>query len=157
MNCMRGRPLKHSWNARVPLPVLAAAVALTAASFALTSWAQVVGTPELQLARAGHTATLLADGRILIVGGETANGPVSRAEIFDPAAGGFSVTGSSVVARRPQRDGAGRWHVADRRRRRRRERRDPRSRHGEFHLAPGAPGGSPRLSCRHAPRERQRA
>src|SRR6266566_7254335 len=99
MNWMRGRPLKHSWNARVPLPVLAAAVALTAASFALTSWAQVVGTPELQLARAGHTATLLADGRILIVGGETANGPVSRAEIFDPAAGGFSVTGSSVVAR----------------------------------------------------------
>src|SRR6266566_2631917 len=99
MNCMRGRPLKHFWNARVALPVLAVGVVLTAASFAPTSWAQVVGTPELQVARAGHTATLLADGRILIVGGETANGPVSQAEIFDPASGGFSVVGSSVVAR----------------------------------------------------------
>src|SRR2546425_830579 len=98
MDCMRGRPLKHFWNARLPLPVLAVGVAL-AAAFALTSWAQVVATPDLQIARAGHTATLLADGRILIVGGETASGPVSQAEIFDPASGGFSVVGSSVVAR----------------------------------------------------------
>src|SRR3989441_13206049 len=99
MNCMRGRPLKHFWNARVPLPVLASAVALTAASFAPTSWAQVVGTPDLQIARAGHTATLLADGRILIVGGETASGPVSQAEIFDPDPGTFSVAASSIVSR----------------------------------------------------------
>src|SRR2546425_8172293 len=99
MTCTRGRPLKHFWNARVPLPVLAVGVVLIAASLARTPWAQVVATPDLQIARAGHTATLLADGRILIVGGETASRPVSEAEIFDPTSGGFSVVGSSVVAR----------------------------------------------------------
>jgi len=46
--------------------------------------------PTLLRARSGHTATVLADGKILIVGGEAAG----SAEIFDPATETFSmVTG----------------------------------------------------------------
>src|SRR5260370_21480137 len=44
--------------------------------------------------RRGHTATLLGDGRVLIVGGENGGGPISQSEIFDPTAGTFSVGGN---------------------------------------------------------------
>jgi hypothetical protein len=44
-------------------------------------------------ARSGHAATLLPDGRVLITGGGGATGPVSSAEVFDPASGTFSAMG----------------------------------------------------------------
>ncbi|HET9695382.1 MAG TPA: kelch repeat-containing protein [Terriglobales bacterium] len=53
-----------------------------------------------------HTATLLADGKVLIAGGRnnncTANCPIyslNTAEIFDPAAGTFTPTGSMKISR----------------------------------------------------------
>ncbi|HWR15861.1 MAG TPA: kelch repeat-containing protein [Terriglobales bacterium] len=53
-----------------------------------------------------HTATLLPDGRVLIVGGRnnncTGNCPVyslSSAEIYDPATGNFTTTGSLHISR----------------------------------------------------------
>ncbi|HEX6867487.1 MAG TPA: kelch repeat-containing protein [Candidatus Limnocylindrales bacterium] len=54
--------------------------------------------------RAGHTATKLADGRVLIVGGYTAdvNGNTAfpaAAEIFDPATGQFGAAGTLGVPR----------------------------------------------------------
>lgn len=43
--------------------------------------------------RSGHKATLLQDGKVLIVGGETGFNPTS-AEVFDPASGTFSKVGN---------------------------------------------------------------
>jgi hypothetical protein len=53
-----------------------------------------MATGSLNIARAGHTATTLLDGRVLITGGETGGGPTATAEIFDPATGQWSLTGS---------------------------------------------------------------
>jgi hypothetical protein len=50
--------------------------------------------------RESHTATLLADGRVLIVGGEdSVDHAVASAEIYDPKTGTFSPTGPMSVAR----------------------------------------------------------
>jgi hypothetical protein len=53
-----------------------------------------VPTRAMHVARTGHTATLLKDGRVLIVGGGDAT-----AELFDPATGTFSFTGAPVMGR----------------------------------------------------------
>lgn len=49
--------------------------------------------------RENHTATLLADGRVLITGGTGGVGALQTAEIYDPATGTFSVTGNMIVPR----------------------------------------------------------
>jgi hypothetical protein len=50
--------------------------------------------------RAGHTATLLPDGRILVVGGITAAGAtLATAELYDPATGSSMPTGSLATPR----------------------------------------------------------
>jgi hypothetical protein len=45
----------------------------------------------------GYTATLLTDGRVLVVGGESP--PVASAELYNPKNGTWSATGSMSVAR----------------------------------------------------------
>jgi hypothetical protein len=51
-------------------------------------------------ARQGHTATLLRDGRVLVVGGgNNSSGALSTAEIYDPKNGIFTPTGSMAFAR----------------------------------------------------------
>ena len=49
-------------------------------------------TGNMNEGRAGHTATLLANGKILIVGGADAS-----AELYDPSTGTFSLTGSMIA------------------------------------------------------------
>lgn len=55
------------------------------------TWA---ATSPMSVARAGHTATLLADGRVLVAGGGT-----KTAELYDPSRSVWSTTGSMSVAR----------------------------------------------------------
>jgi hypothetical protein len=51
--------------------------------------------PPLSVPRAGHTATALADGRVLVVGGFSGERrpPLATAEIYNPATGRFEPTG----------------------------------------------------------------
>jgi len=59
-------------------------------------------TGDMASARVFHTATLLNNGKVLIVGGEDANDAgiaFATAELFDPASGTFSPTGSMGTAR----------------------------------------------------------
>jgi Galactose oxidase, central domain len=59
-----------------------------------------IATGSLTTARAWHTATLLADGRVLITGGTHTFVPSLRsAEIYDPKTGKFSATGSMADGR----------------------------------------------------------
>jgi hypothetical protein len=59
-------------------------------------------TGSMVNARQNHTSTLLANGKVLLVGGEGGPGggtPVATAELYDPATGTFSVTGSMATPR----------------------------------------------------------
>lgn len=46
--------------------------------------------PPMAATRAAHTATTLADGRVLVVGGFVDRGPTAGAEVFDPEATSFA-------------------------------------------------------------------
>src|SRR5215813_13479863 len=60
---------------------------------------QIGAAGYLNVERRGHTATPLADGRLLIIGGENENGPVAEVEIFDPSSRTFSLAGRSITPR----------------------------------------------------------
>jgi hypothetical protein len=59
-------------------------------------------TGNMVSARAGHTATLLPNGKVLLAGGLSGDNPyvvTSTAELFDPATGEFTATGSMETSR----------------------------------------------------------
>jgi hypothetical protein len=60
-------------------------------------------TDSMTTARAGHTATLLGSGQVLVVGGNGVSGGtltlLASAELYDPTVGTFAATGSLTVAR----------------------------------------------------------
>jgi WD40 repeat protein len=55
-------------------------------------------TGKLNVARCGHTATLLGDGTVLIVGGGN-NQPLASAELYDPRSGTFVPVGMMAASR----------------------------------------------------------
>ena len=88
----------------VALPIL---IALTTLSFLQLAPAGAAQTAEssgsLIIGRRSHTATQLADGRILIIGGENVNGPVGDSEIYDPSSRSFSLAARLNVPRAKHR------------------------------------------------------
>jgi hypothetical protein len=64
-------------------------------------------TGSLATARIGHTATLLPNGKVLVVGGAVSSGDpyedfftfLASAELYDPASGTWTATGSLATAR----------------------------------------------------------
>ncbi len=59
----------------------------------------VTATGPMMAARYNHTATLLPNGKVLIVGGSNASGSIASAELFDPATATFTTTGALNAAR----------------------------------------------------------
>ena len=54
---------------------------------------------NLNTARWAHTATLLSNGKVLVVGGYGVDGPLNNAELFDPATGTWNSAGTLNNAR----------------------------------------------------------
>src|SRR5882724_9112883 len=98
---LTSRPLirirKSQFGNFLPLPFFCLiALALTGLAAAAE---QVQPTSPMTVARRGHTATVLADGRVLLVGGLDDSGPVAAAEVFDPTTKAFQAVGNLAVAR----------------------------------------------------------
>ena len=74
------------------LAVLALAVACAATG-------HFTATGRMEFARRRHTATRLANGRVLIAGGANGTGTLATAELFNPATGTFTRTGNMRIAR----------------------------------------------------------
>ena len=53
----------------------------------------------MTVARTGHTATTLADGRVLVTGGQNADGVTADAELYYPASDAWVAVGNMVEAR----------------------------------------------------------
>ena len=56
-------------------------------------------TGSLGTARLSHTATLLPNGQVLVVGGGYGSTVLASAELYDPASGTWMTTGSLVTRR----------------------------------------------------------
>ena len=81
--------------ARFIAMLVAAAALLSAAA------AEFVQTGALQTGRKYHTATLLLDGRVLVVGGYNAAGTcLNTAELYDPATGRWNSTDNNLSVAR---------------------------------------------------------
>jgi len=69
------------------------------------STGKFTATGSMTAVRANQTATLLTDGKVLIAGGDGGDDdplPLSSAELYDPATGTFTATGSMTAARTGQ-------------------------------------------------------
>jgi N-acetylneuraminic acid mutarotase len=77
--------------------VLALSLLLTPPAMAQSGTWSLTGHPNT--ARTGHTATLLSNGEVLIVGGNGPSGPLTTAELYNPSTGAFSTTGTTATPR----------------------------------------------------------
>jgi hypothetical protein len=76
------------------------AALLSSAELYVPALGTFTATGGMTVARASHSATLLGNGMVLIVGGDDGNGKaLASAELYDPAAGTFAATGSMTMAR----------------------------------------------------------
>ena len=83
MNSDAQLPSTYDRRASAKRPILLALL-LANLLYSTLAFAQVLGTGQLNIERRSHTATLLENEKVLIIGGDNQNGMVSQAEIFDP-------------------------------------------------------------------------
>jgi hypothetical protein len=84
---------------RIAIALLLLSISGVASNAGAQTW---VPTGSMATPRLDHTATLLPNGKVLIIGGCGNSGPnpfTSSAELYDPATGTFSLTGSMTTAR----------------------------------------------------------
>ncbi len=80
--------------------LLAIGLAASTAAPALAGNGNFSTTGSMNVARDGHTATLLQNGEVLVVGGfNYTTGFLTSAELYDPAKGKWTFTGSTSVSR----------------------------------------------------------
>ena len=60
------------------------------------SW---TNAPNMSTVRMQHTATVLADGKVLVAGGRTQNNSLASAELYDPVTNTWSPAGSMTTTR----------------------------------------------------------
>ena len=77
-----------------------AMVTVLAGCGASASLTPTAAATSLVHARAYHSAVLLTDGRVLLIGGHGNGGtPAASTELYDPATGTFSATGPMTTPR----------------------------------------------------------
>ena len=64
-----------------------------------SAWATWNDLPAMKSIHAGHTATLLSNGKILVAGGAVGNLISNTSELFDPTTGQWQTTGGMKAAR----------------------------------------------------------
>ncbi len=60
------------------------------------TWAN---TGNMNVSRAGHSATLLLNGQVLVAGGENSTAGQTSAELYNPTTGKWTLTGSMAIGR----------------------------------------------------------
>ena len=96
LNARRLHAIHTIWSGLLTLGLLLLATLPVLAGTSGT-WSN---TGSMNVARVDHTATLLANGQVLVAGGDNnTTGYLSSAELYNPATGTWTLTGSMTVAR----------------------------------------------------------
>src|SRR6185295_2469977 len=88
------------WNEDAMTRLRSVIVACWALSVTTPAVAQTfTATGSMNYPRTSAQATLMQDGRVLVSGGTSASSSIPQAEIYDPTAGTWGLTGSNGTAR----------------------------------------------------------
>jgi Kelch motif len=101
---MESHLARRAWGLFLFPLMLLPFVRLSAPDSSVSSRAgSVAETAHMQIARAGHSSTLLPDGKVLIAGGFGGSGternPYRSSEIYDPRTGSFQPAGNMTIGR----------------------------------------------------------